>query len=49
MMAATQEDLVVVSDSSDVLSDTENGEWLELELQSLLEGLDEGVQVSVAS
>ena len=30
MMAATREDPVVVSDSSDVLSDTENGEWLEL-------------------
>ena len=36
MMAATREDSVVVSDSSDVLSDTENGEWRELELQSLL-------------
>ena len=28
MMAATREDPVVMSDSSDVLSDTENGEWL---------------------
>ena len=36
MMAAMQEDPVVMSDSSDVLSDTENGEWPELELQSLL-------------
>ena len=39
MMAATREDPVVVSDSSEVLSDTENGEWLELELQSLLQSL----------
>ena len=36
MMAAMREDPVVMSDSSDVLSDPENGEWLELELQSLL-------------
>ena len=32
MMAATLEDPIVVSDLSDVLSDTGNGESLELEL-----------------
>ena len=36
MMAATQQEPVVVSKSSDALSDTENSESLELELKLLL-------------